>query len=120
MAAREGVPRKPGRRASPRRPAAKPEGVPRRARSAPARAAEAGQEAPPLDLSPSRYIMKMDRATGAELPDALDPEELLVHAHRDDHPVEIAAQFAASRVIRFTRNEALVKKALKTMDRLGG
>jgi nucleoside-diphosphate-sugar epimerase len=85
-----------------------------RARAAPPPAAE------PLDLSPSGFIMKVDRATGEELPGPLDPEELLVHAHRDDHPVEIAAQFLASRAIRLTGNEAVVKKGLKALDRLGG
>ena len=72
-----------------------------------------------VDLSPSRYIVKVDRETGAELPDEIEPAELLVHAHRDHHPVEIAAQFLASRLVRVTGNEALVKKGLKTLDRLG-
>jgi len=73
-----------------------------------------------LDLSPSRYIVKVERATGVEVPGPIDPEELLVHAHRDNHPVEIAAQFAASRFIELTGNEALVKRGLKAVDRLGG
>jgi nucleoside-diphosphate-sugar epimerase len=76
--------------------------------------------APAVDLSPSRYIAKVDRATGAELSDEIEPGELLVHAHRDHHPVEIAAQFLASRLIQVTGNEALVKKGLKALDRLGG
>src|SRR3990172_9434880 len=71
-------------------------------------------------MSPSRYIVKVDRATGAELPDPIEPAELLVHAHRDKHPIEIAAQFLASRFIQVTGNEALVRKGLKTLDRLGG
>jgi nucleoside-diphosphate-sugar epimerase len=72
-----------------------------------------------LDLSPVRYIKKIDRQTGEEIPGPIDPEELLVHAHRDNHPVEIAAQFAASRLIQLTGNEALVKKGLKVVNRLG-
>ncbi len=64
--------------------------------------------------------MKVDRTTGAEVPGPIDPEELLVHAHRDNHPVEIAAQFAASRFIQLTGNEALVKRGLRAVDRLGG
>jgi nucleoside-diphosphate-sugar epimerase len=76
--------------------------------------------AAPLDLSPARYIKKVDRLTGAELPGPIDPEELLVHAHRDNHPVEIAAQFAASRIIQVTGNEALVQRGLKVVNRLGG
>jgi len=70
-------------------------------------------------MSPARYIVKVDRATGVELTDAVDPAELLVHAHRDGHPAEIAAQFLASRLIRLTGNEALVKRGLKALDRLG-
>jgi nucleoside-diphosphate-sugar epimerase len=62
----------------------------------------------------------VDRQTGAELEGPIDPEELLVHAHRDNHPVEIAAQFAASRLIGVTGNEALVKQGLKVVQRLGG
>ena len=76
--------------------------------------------AAPLDLSPARYIKKVDRLTGTEIPGPIDPEELLVHAHRDNHPVEIAAQFAASRFIQLTGNEALVKRGLKIVNRLGG
>ena len=74
----------------------------------------------PIDTAPSRYIVKVDRATGAELEDPIEPSELLVHAHRDRHPAEIAAQFLASRLVQVTGNEALVKKALRTLDRLGG
>jgi nucleoside-diphosphate-sugar epimerase len=72
-----------------------------------------------LDSSPSRYIAKIDRTTGEELTDPIDPAELLVHAHRDDHPIEIAAQFLASRLIRVTGNETLVRRVLRTIDRLG-
>ncbi len=76
--------------------------------------------AAPFDRSPSRYIKKVDRQTGVELPGPIDPEELLVHAHRDNHPLQIAAQFAASRFIRVTGNEAFVQKGLKIVNRLGG
>ncbi len=75
---------------------------------------------PPADMSPSRYIARIDRATGTELPDEIEPGELLVHAHRDHHPVEIAAQYLASRLIEVTGNEAFVKRGLRTVDRLGG
>jgi len=72
-----------------------------------------------VDLSPSSYIVKVDRETGAELPDEIEPGELLVHAHRDHHPAEIAAQFLASRLIQITGNEALVKRGLRALDGLG-
>ena len=86
-----------------------------------ARAKGPSQRGPVVpDTSPSRYIVKVDRATGAELPDEIEPGELLVHAHRDHHPVEIAAQYLASRLIEVTGNEALVKRGLRAVDRLGG
>jgi nucleoside-diphosphate-sugar epimerase len=70
-------------------------------------------------MSPGEYIVKVDRATGEPLSDPIDPAELLVHAHRDRHPVEIAAQFLASRLIHVTGNESLVKKGLQGIERVG-
>jgi nucleoside-diphosphate-sugar epimerase len=71
-------------------------------------------------MSPGQYIVKVDRATGEPLSDPIEPAELLVHAHRDRHPVEIAAQFLASRLIHVTGNEGLVKRGLKGVEWLGG
>jgi len=82
------------------------------------RAATGGPE-PAIDMSPDRYIVKVDRATGEPLSDPIEPSELLVHAHRDRHPVEIAAQFLASRLIDVTGNEGLVKRGLRGIERLG-
>jgi nucleoside-diphosphate-sugar epimerase len=70
-------------------------------------------------MSPGQYIVKVDAATGEPLDDPIDPAELLVHAHRDRHPVEIAAQYLASRLIHVTGNEGLVKKGLRGIERLG-
>jgi len=70
-------------------------------------------------MSPSAYIEKVDRATGRVLEGPVEPRELLVHAHRDRHPAEIAAQFLASRLISVTGNEALVKRVLRAIDALG-
>jgi nucleoside-diphosphate-sugar epimerase len=70
-------------------------------------------------MSPSRYIVKVDRATGEPIPGPIDPADLLVHAHRDHHPVEIAAQFLASRFIQVTGNERLVKRGLKVLEAVG-
>jgi nucleoside-diphosphate-sugar epimerase len=56
---------------------------------------------------------------GEEVPGLIEPEELLVHAHRDKHPVEIAAQFLASRLVRMTRDEEAVRKALRAAHDLG-
>ena len=70
-------------------------------------------------MSPSRYIVKVDRATGEPLGDPIEPPDLLVHAHRDHHPVEIAAQFLASRLVQVTGNEGLVKRGLKAIEAVG-
>ena len=72
-----------------------------------------------MDTSASRYIVKLDCATGEPMAGPIDPADLLVHAHRDRHPVEIAAQFLASRLIRVTGNERLVKRGLKAVERIG-
>ncbi|MGH9885094.1 MAG: hypothetical protein ACREBE_06180, partial [bacterium] len=50
---------------------------------------------PTQDFSPSRYIAVIDRHTGKEVARPIDPDDLLVHAHRDQHPVEVAAQYVA-------------------------
>jgi len=75
--------------------------------------------APAVDMSPGQYIVKVDRTTGEPLSDPIEPAELLVHAHRDRHPVEIAAQFVASRLIHVTGNEGLVKMGLRGLEALG-
>ncbi|HVR71327.1 MAG TPA: SDR family oxidoreductase [Vicinamibacteria bacterium] len=89
-----------------------------------ARARSAGRRAvaaPDLpDLSPSRYIARISRLTGEEIPGPVDPDELLVHAHRDKHPLEVAAQFMASRVLAVTGNEARVGDILRRVNGLGG
>jgi len=74
---------------------------------------------PVVDTSPSRYIVKVDRASGEPLSEPIDPADLLVHAHRDQHPVEIAAQFLASRFIQVTGNERVVKRGLKALEAIG-
>jgi nucleoside-diphosphate-sugar epimerase len=72
------------------------------------------------DDSPSRYIARVSIATGREVPGLIEPDELLVHAHRDKHPVEVAAQFLASRLVTLTRSEAAVRQGLKQVNRLAG
>ncbi len=72
-----------------------------------------------LDLSPGRYIARISLATGKEIPGPIDPDELLVHAHRDRHPVEVAMQFVASRVVGLTGKEAVVRRGLKAVNKLG-
>jgi nucleoside-diphosphate-sugar epimerase len=77
-------------------------------------------EEPAFTSSPERYILRVNRRDGEEIPGPIDPEELLVHHHRDNHPVEVAAQFLASRVIGLTGNEQLVRKGLRGLNTLGG
>ena len=103
-----------GKRARPQRTVAATK--PRARRSRLPRGAQAPAT---LDMSPSQYIVKVDRATGEPLSDPIEPAELLVHAHRDRHPVEIAAQFLASRLVSLTGNEGLVRMGLRGVERLG-
>lgn len=71
------------------------------------------------ESSPSRYIAKISLQTGKEILRPIDPDELLVHAHRDKNPIELAAQFLASRVIQFTGNEEKVRDGMRAVNRLG-
>ena len=71
------------------------------------------------DSDPSRYILRVARDKGEEIPGPIAPDELLVHAHRDKHPLEIAAQFAASRFIRFTGNERFAREGIRAANRVG-
>jgi len=72
------------------------------------------------ESSPSRYIAKISLHTRKEILRPIDPEELLVHAHRDKNPVEVTAQFMASRAIQLTGNEDAVKDGLRRMNALAG
>ncbi len=71
------------------------------------------------DISPARYIARVNRRSGHELPGPIEPDELLVHAHRDQHPVEVIAQFLGSRVLQLTGRERLVESALRRLNALG-
>ena len=86
-------------------------------KSAPPATGPAGASA--AKSAPSRYIARINRATGEEIPGPIEPDELLVHAHRDKHPVELAAQFAASRFIGLTGKETAVRETLRAVNRLG-
>ncbi len=71
------------------------------------------------ESSPSRYIAKVSLATGKEILRPLDPDDLLVSAHRDKNPIEVTAQFLASRAISWTGNEQTVKDGLRKVNLLG-
>lgn len=74
----------------------------------------------PIDTSPSQYIARIDHVTGAERPGPIHPDELLVHAHRDHHPVDITVQFLASRLVRLTGSEWVAEQSLRWLNGLGG
>src|SRR5215510_451474 len=71
------------------------------------------------DNSPSWYLMRVSRRTGEEIPGPIDPDELLIHAHRDRHPLEVTAQYLASRAIQLTGNEELARQGLRLINTLG-
>jgi len=81
-----------------------------------------GPKAPePLaDSSPARYIARVSRKTGKEIPGPIDPDELLVHAWRDKHFLEVAVQFLASRAIQLTVREDRVRAGLKLLNTAAG
>jgi nucleoside-diphosphate-sugar epimerase len=60
-----------------------------------------------LDDSPSRYVERVDVATGQPLPGPIRPEELLVHAHRGHNPAQVALHYLASRAAGLTGSERL-------------
>jgi len=101
---------------------------PRNAADAPVPAARHGSEIVPTvnpkgemawESSPSRYIAKVSLATGREILRPIDPDDLLVHAHRDKNPIEVTAQFLASRAISWTGNEETVRDGLRRVNLLG-
>ena len=71
------------------------------------------------ESSPSRYIAKVSLTTGKEVLRPIDPDELLVHAHRDKNPIDVTAQYLASRLIHWTGNENAVKDGLRKVNLLG-
>src|SRR5258707_5985656 len=71
------------------------------------------------ESSPSRYISKISLTTRKEVLRPIDPDELLVHAHRDKNPIDVTAQFVASRLISLTGNEAKVRESLRQINALG-
>ncbi|HMM33944.1 MAG TPA: hypothetical protein PKA62_04320, partial [Thermoanaerobaculia bacterium] len=52
------------------------------------------------ESSPSRYIARMSATTGREVLRPVDPEELLITAHRDKNPFEVTTSFLASRLVQ--------------------
>jgi nucleoside-diphosphate-sugar epimerase len=69
--------------------------------------------------SPSRYVARIDRRSGRELRSPIRPDELLVHAYRDRHPLRLTVQVLASRLGAATGSEWLVRRAVRAVDALG-
>ena len=73
----------------------------------------------PKGSTPAQYVMRVNKYTGEELPGPIDPDELLIHSYRDQHPVEIVAQFLASRVIHLTGSEGVARQCLRAFNSIG-
>ncbi len=71
------------------------------------------------ESSPSRYIAKVSAITGKEVLRPIDPDDLLVHAHRDRSAVELVANFLASRLVDVTGNEETVRRSMRKVNRIG-
>ena len=102
-------------------------------KTSPRRRAAASAAAPPADIvprvhpegeflwasSPSRYIARVSAVTGREVLRPIDPDELLIQAHRDKNPLEVTAQFLASRLIQVTGNEEKVRDGMRRLNEVG-
>ena len=80
----------------------------------------------PPEAQPATPSTARPRATSPRSPrdrerlaNQIDPAELLVHAHRDHHPVEVAVQYFASRLVGVTGNEDGVRQAMRAVNQLG-
>lgn len=71
------------------------------------------------ESSPSRYIARMSATTGREVLRPVEPEELLITAHRDKNPFEVTTSFLASRLVQVTGNEEKVREAMKSANAFG-
>jgi nucleoside-diphosphate-sugar epimerase len=71
------------------------------------------------DSSPSRYIQRISLRTGKEMPGRIRPQELLVESHRDRHPVDVAVQFLASRIVQLTGDDRAGWQRMRQINRAG-
>ena len=69
--------------------------------------------------SPSRYIARVSAVTGREVLRPVEPDELLIQAHRDKNPLEVTAQFLASRLIQVSGNEEKVRDGMRKLNVAG-
>ncbi len=73
----------------------------------------------PPELEPKRYIEKVSLVSGEVLDHPILPKHLLVHNHRDYHPVDIHARHVMSRVVRETGDEEAARQRIRKRRRLG-
>jgi hypothetical protein len=69
--------------------------------------------------NPAQYVKRVNAHTGQEVPGPIDPDELLIHFYRDRHPLEVAAQFLASRTIYLTGSEGVARQGLRVVNTVG-
>jgi nucleoside-diphosphate-sugar epimerase len=69
-------------------------------------------------MSPERYVVRVERATGRELPGPIAPAELLIHAHRDRRPMELVTQFLASRLVELTGSDWIARLSIEGLRNL--
>ena len=72
-----------------------------------------------INMDPRQYINKRSRETGELLNAPFSPEELLVHAHRDNHPADVTARAAMSQLVDLTGKEDWVKRVMKRTRKVG-
>lgn len=73
----------------------------------------------PPEISPNRYLEKVSLATGDVLDVDILPKQLLVHHHRDYHPVDFQARRLMSRLVRKTGNEEAARQKMREIRQLG-
>ena len=71
------------------------------------------------DSNPAQFVMRVDRHSGEEIPGPIEPDELLIHAYRDRHPLEVTAQFLASRAVQLTGSEMFARQGLRVINTVG-
>ena len=73
----------------------------------------------PPEISPERYIEKVNLQSGEVMPEPILPKQLLANSHRDYHIVDIHARHMMSRVVRATGDEEAARTKMREMRDLG-
>lgn len=77
------------------------------------------EEQIPEEMSPSRYIEKVDLLSGEVLEHEIQPRHLLVNTHRDYHVADVQARRFMARMLRATGDEEIVRRRMKEVRQLG-